>query len=73
MGMSRADNVDNRKHGPATTKAQASQPAQWRQSMGEWDAPGQQLVTDTDANGIDDTTERIAMRSGFQSEDPVTP
>lgn len=71
--QSRAGNSDNRKFGPATTKAQASQPARWQQSMGEWDAPGQILVTDDDAAGIDDTIERTALRSGEQSYNPVSP
>lgn len=45
MGLSRDENVDNRKHGPATTKADASIVAMWPASMGDWDAPGQRTVT----------------------------
>ncbi len=70
---SRAENSDSAKHGMHRTKAAASTPAQWQQSMGEWDAPGQTIVTDTDADMISDTTERIALRSGPQSSNPVTP
>lgn len=69
--MSRESNVDNRKHGPATTKANASVQAQWPSSMGEWDAPGQILVTDTDsASGEDDAIERNS-KTGPTQYNPV--
>lgn len=64
---------DTAKRGMHRTKAMASTPAQWQQSMGEWDAPGQVIVTDNDADMISDTSERIALRSGKQSYNPVSP
>lgn len=66
---SRDLNSDTAKHGPQRTKADASVPAQWRKSMGEWDAPGQQLVTDTDSDGPDDAIERNSQ-TGPMSDSP---
>lgn len=55
---SRAENSDSAKHGMHRTKAMASTPAQWPRPMGEWDAPGQTIVTDTDEwTTADDTME----------------
>lgn len=70
MGM-REENTDNNKHGPARTKAEASTPAKWPYAMGDWDAPGVQIVTDTDSAGIDDTQERY--RTGPVNSNPVSP
>ena len=56
--QSREGNVDNRKFGPATTKAEASQAAVWPYSMGEWDAPGQTLVTDNDDRSTEDDVQQ---------------
>jgi len=70
--MSRESQTDNGKHAPAGqyTKAEASQTAFWRKSMGEWDAPAVQIWTDTDSyTGQDDIQEHNVP--GKQSYDPV--
>jgi hypothetical protein len=67
--MSRESQTDNRKHGPATTKAQASTVAQWPTCMGAWDAPGQTLVTDNEFD-IDDAIEANA-NTGTQNYNPI--
>lgn len=66
---SRAENSDTAKHGPQRTKADASVQAQWRRSMGEWDAPGQTIVTDDDVDGPDDAIERNSQ-TGPLSDSP---
>lgn len=65
--MSRESQTDNRKHGPATTKADVSMPAQYPYCMGDWVAPGVTIVTDDDP----DNDAYYAYKPGPVTSDPL--
>ena len=72
MGL-REDCTDNGKHAPVgtSTKASASTTAFWRRSMGEWDSPGVQIVTDTDTDTTQDDSQQHNVPGALNYE-PVS-
>lgn len=71
MGMSRDDNVDNGKRGPAGnySKQSASVRAEWPYNMGAWDPPGFKIVTDVEPD--DDTDYGMYVDTGKVAYNPV--